>query len=65
MTRFVRLICLLVIKIFYREIGTRYLDADKKPKLDRPTLVVANHPNGLMDPIVLRIALGHDVGFLA
>jgi 1-acyl-sn-glycerol-3-phosphate acyltransferase len=30
-----------------------------------PTLYVANHPNGLLDPLVFRVCTGHRVRFLA
>ena len=30
-----------------------------------PALYVANHPNGLLDPLVLRVTIGHAVRFLA
>ncbi len=30
-----------------------------------PTLYVANHPNGLLDPLVFRVCTGHPVRFLA
>src|ERR1051325_8870195 len=32
---------------------------------DRPVIFVLNHPNGLLDPLVLRVATGRPARFLA
>ena len=58
----VRFSCLTVIRFFHRQIALR--GGEYVPRTG-PTLVVANHPNGLIDPIVVRIALGREVGFMA
>jgi 1-acyl-sn-glycerol-3-phosphate acyltransferase len=61
LSRIVRFIILRLIQLFYPRIearGEEYLP-------DRPTLFVLNHPNGLLDPLVLMQALGRHVSFLA
>ncbi|MFN7143790.1 MAG: 1-acyl-sn-glycerol-3-phosphate acyltransferase [Myxococcota bacterium] len=35
------------------------------PPADGPVLLVANHPNGLLDPVVLRLGVDRPVAFLA
>lgn len=60
----VRFVLLTVIRFFHRQIalrGAHHLPTDP----GEPVLVVANHPNGLLDPAVIRIALGREVGFMA
>jgi len=53
---------LLAVRIFYRTIGTE--GAERIP--DRgPVIVVANHPNGLLDPVVTQLALRRRLAFLA
>ncbi|MBM4342330.1 MAG: 1-acyl-sn-glycerol-3-phosphate acyltransferase [Deltaproteobacteria bacterium] len=62
LTRAVRSLCLGLVRLFYREIavsGLHHLPATGA------VLLVANHPNGLLDPVVLRLAVGRPVGFLA
>jgi len=56
-----RWIVLTTVRIFFREIGVR--DLDKLPE-GRPLLIVANHPNALIDPAVVWVALEREVGFL-
>jgi glycerol-3-phosphate O-acyltransferase/dihydroxyacetone phosphate acyltransferase len=61
LSRIVRFIIMHLIQLFYPRIearGEEYLP-------DRPTLFVLNHPNGLLDPLVLMQALGQHVSFLA
>src|SRR5215212_3017021 len=61
LSRIVRFIILRLIQLFYPRIevrGEEYLP-------DRPTLFVLNHPNGLLDALVLMQALGRHVSFLA
>lgn len=60
--RFLVWITLFTVKIFFREVGvtgTRHIRGE------RAILFVANHPNALMDPVVVRLALDREVGFLA
>ena len=55
----VRAFGLALIRLFYPVIArTGGLPASG------PVIVVANHPNGLLDPLVLCIALGRPVAFL-
>jgi glycerol-3-phosphate O-acyltransferase/dihydroxyacetone phosphate acyltransferase len=61
LSRIVRFIILRLIQLFYPRIearGEEYLP-------DQPTLFVLNHPNGLLDALVLMQALGRHVAFLA
>jgi glycerol-3-phosphate O-acyltransferase / dihydroxyacetone phosphate acyltransferase len=61
LSQIVRFLILGLIQLFYPRIearGAEYV-------LDRPTLFVLNHPNGLLDPLVLMQALGRHVSFLA
>lgn len=43
----------------------RGLSGAARVPAEGPVIVVANHPNGLLDPLVLRLALGRPVAFLA
>ena len=53
---------LFTTRLFFRSIG---VSGREHIPADAPILVVANHPNALIDGIIVRIALGRDVGFLA
>jgi glycerol-3-phosphate O-acyltransferase / dihydroxyacetone phosphate acyltransferase len=57
----VRFIILRLIQLFYPRIEAR--GEERLP--DGPTLFVLNHPNGLLDPLVLMQAIGRHVSFLA
>jgi 1-acyl-sn-glycerol-3-phosphate acyltransferase len=56
-----RRLILFAIRVFYREIGTQ--GAERLPN-DGPIMIVSNHPNGLMDPVVVRVAVGRRLAFL-
>lgn len=58
----IRTICLGVVRFFYRQIEAN--GEDRFPA-DGPLMIVANHPNGLMDPIVIQLCIDRPVGFLA
>ena len=60
--RFLRLILPVILRIFYREVsvhGRRNLISKG------PLLVVANHPNTLLDPIIVATVLKQRAGFIA
>jgi 1-acyl-sn-glycerol-3-phosphate acyltransferase len=61
MTGALRRLFLWLLRVYYPDIGLRGLE--RAPT--GPLLVVANHPNGLLDPVVLCVALGRPVTFLA
>jgi 1-acyl-sn-glycerol-3-phosphate acyltransferase len=62
MDRLLRALGLLAVRLFYRTIGVEH--AERIPR-QGPVVVVANHPNGLLDPVVTRLALRRPLAFLA
>ena len=56
-----RSILLGTTRLFYREIA---ISGPDEP-IQGPVVIVANHPNGLVDPILVRMAVGRPVGSLA
>ncbi len=60
--RLMRAFCLGIVRLFYRDIAVA--GAERLPPAG-PWLIASNHPNGLLDPIVLRLGLRRPVGFLA
>ncbi|HEY1012537.1 MAG TPA: lysophospholipid acyltransferase family protein [Herpetosiphonaceae bacterium] len=58
----VRLLLLRLVHLFYPRIE---IQGRELVPSGRPTLFVLNHPNGLLDPLVLMIALRCRVSFLA
>jgi glycerol-3-phosphate O-acyltransferase / dihydroxyacetone phosphate acyltransferase len=57
-----RWLALALVRLYYprrQVLGTEHLPADG------PVVLVANHPNGLLDPLVLRLVAGRSVRFLA
>lgn len=60
--RLIRAVCLGLVRLFYREIHVA--GAERLPA-DGPWLIASNHPNGLLDPLVLRLGLHRPIGFLA
>jgi 1-acyl-sn-glycerol-3-phosphate acyltransferase len=57
----VRAVFLGLLRVFYPQIAVR----GPLPPAGIGTIFVANHPNGLLDPLVVRLALGRPVAFLA
>lgn len=51
-----------LIRLFYPRIE---IEGAARIPPGGPVLVVANHPNGLLDPLIICAALGRPVGFLA
>lgn len=52
----------LVLRVFYRRVETK--DLSRVP-VTGPTILVLNHPNGLMDPLLLLCLSPRPVSFLA
>lgn len=62
MTVLLRAFGLVLIDLFYRVIA---LTGRERVPAGGPLVFVANHPNGLLDPLVARVALGRPLAFLA
>jgi 1-acyl-sn-glycerol-3-phosphate acyltransferase len=58
----IRAICLGLVRLFYSRV--RVAGGERLPATG-PAIVVANHPNGLIDPVIVGIALQKRVHFLA
>ncbi len=59
MAPLIRAAWLALIRLYYREIAVT-----GAPPTEGPVILVANHPNGLLDPLVLCIGVGRPVSFL-
>src|SRR5450432_1317910 len=51
-----------LVRLYY---PVRLVEGGARIPRDRPVVFVLNHPNGLLDPIVLRVATGRATRFLA
>jgi len=51
-----------LVRLYY---PTRVLDGAERIPLGKPLIFVLNHPNGLLDPLVLRVVTGRPSRFLA
>ena len=51
---FVRWLALALVRLYY---PVRLVEGGERIPRDRPTVFLLNHPNGLLDPMVLRICL--------
>ncbi len=58
----IRLWALGLVRLFF---PVRAISGAGNVPATGPVIVVANHPNGLLDPLVVRLGLGRPVGFLA
>jgi glycerol-3-phosphate O-acyltransferase/dihydroxyacetone phosphate acyltransferase len=61
-TSLLRALAEFLIRLYYPR---RSLQGAEHLPPGGPTIYVANHPNGLMDPLVLRVTIGRRVRFLA
>jgi len=52
----------VLVRLYY---PARVIDGAERIPAGRPIIFVLNHPNGLLDPLVLRIATGRPSRFLA
>jgi glycerol-3-phosphate O-acyltransferase/dihydroxyacetone phosphate acyltransferase len=57
-----RALSLALVRFFYPRLT---LEGQELLPERGPVIVVANHPNGLLDPVVLQLAVGQPVRFLA
>lgn len=62
MTDLLRVLFEALVRLFFP--SRTVIGVEKLPS-GRPVIFVPNHPNGLLDPVVLRVALGRRIGFLA
>jgi 1-acyl-sn-glycerol-3-phosphate acyltransferase len=59
---FVRWLAEALVRLYY---PVRLVEDGARIPPDRPVVFVLNHPNGLLDPMVLRVATGRATHFLA
>lgn len=57
-----RQLFLALVRLFYPTID---VSGAARVPAQGPVVAVANHPNGLLDPVLLRLALGRPLAFLA
>jgi len=62
LARLLRSAILSLVRLFYPHIEVH---GRKNLPVGQPMLVVANHPNSLLDPLVIMIGIGRHVSFLA
>jgi 1-acyl-sn-glycerol-3-phosphate acyltransferase len=62
LTRAVRFLIIRLVKLFYPRIE---VDGSENLPAGGPLLFVSNHPNGLLDPLVLMVGLRRHISFLA
>ena len=60
--RSIRFLLLSLVRLFYPQIE---LHRRKNIPTDEPVVFVLNHPNGLLDPLILMAALNRPLAFLA
>lgn len=60
--RLIRIVILNLVRLFYPRIEVR---GRENLPVDRPIIFVLNHPNGLIDPMMLMLGLGRSAAFLA
>jgi 1-acyl-sn-glycerol-3-phosphate acyltransferase len=59
---FLRWLVEALVRLYY---PVRLIEEGERIPRDRPVVFLLNHPNGLLDPMVLRVATGHAAHFLA
>jgi 1-acyl-sn-glycerol-3-phosphate acyltransferase len=59
---FVRWLVEALVRLYY---PVRLVEGGERIPGDRPVIFLLNHPNGLLDPMVLRVATGRAARFLA
>ncbi|MEM8861756.1 MAG: lysophospholipid acyltransferase family protein [Chloroflexota bacterium] len=60
--RFIRFVVFSLVKLYYPRLEVHGLE---KIPADKPIMFVPNHPNGLLDPILIMMTMGRSVSFLA
>ena len=58
----VRWLAQALVRLYY---PVRLVEGGERIPRDRPVVFLVNHPNGLLDPMVLRVATGRPARFLA